>query len=89
DGQVFYGVAKAESFVQALYKAGKNLTRQRLMNAVLSMNQPNKFLLPNVKQQTSRTDHFVISQMRLERFNANTRIWTLMGPLVEGRPGSK
>ena len=35
---------------QALYKAGKNLTRQRLMNAVLSMNQPNKFLLPNIKR---------------------------------------
>ena len=89
DGQVFYGVAKAESFVQALYKAGKNLTRQRLMNAVLSMNQPNKFLLPTVKQKTSRTDHFVISQMRLQRFNANTKLWAPIGPIVEGRPGSK
>ena len=89
DGQVFYGVAKAESFVQALYKAGKNLTRQRLMNAVLSMNQPNKFLLPKVRQKTSRQDHFVISQMQLERFNANTKIWARFGPLVEGRPGSK
>jgi branched-chain amino acid transport system substrate-binding protein len=89
DGQVFYGVAKAESFVQALYKAGKNLTRQRLMNAVLSMNQPNKFLLPKVRQKTSRQDHFVISQMQLERFNANTKIWARFGPLVDGRPGSK
>jgi branched-chain amino acid transport system substrate-binding protein len=89
DGQVFYGVAKAESMVQALYKAGKNLTRQRLMSAVLSMNSTNRYLLPTVKQQTSRTDHFVISQMRLQRFNANTRIWAPIGPIVEGRPGSK
>ena len=27
DGQVYYGVAKADAFVQALYKAGKNPTR--------------------------------------------------------------
>ena len=38
DPQVFYGVAKAETFVQALYKAGQNPTRQGLMNALLSMN---------------------------------------------------
>ncbi len=27
DGQIYYGVAKAEAFVQALYRAGKNPTR--------------------------------------------------------------
>ena len=40
DPQVMYGVAKAETFVQALYKAGKNPTRASLMNALLSMNYP-------------------------------------------------
>ena len=38
---------------RSLYKAGKNLTRARLMNALLSMNYPNKFLLPGVVQKTS------------------------------------
>ena len=87
DPQVAYGVAKAESFVQVLYKAGKNLTRAGLMNAILSMNSPNKFLLPGVVQKTSKADHFVISQMQLQRFNANTRLWVPFGRLIEGRPG--
>lgn len=86
DPQVMYGVAKAESFVQILYKAGRNLTRAGLMNAVLGMNSPNKFLLPGVVQKTSKRDHFIISQMQLQRFNANTRLWVPFGRLVEGRP---
>ena len=53
DGQVYYGVAKAETFVQVLYKAGRNLTRAGLMKALLSMNYPNKFLLPGMVQKTS------------------------------------
>jgi branched-chain amino acid transport system substrate-binding protein len=86
DPQVFYGVAKAETFVQALYKAGKNLTRARLMNALLSLNATNKFALPGVVQKTSKTDHWIISQMQLQRFNSNTRVWAPVGKLVEGRP---
>jgi ABC-type branched-subunit amino acid transport system substrate-binding protein len=34
DGNTEYGVALAYTFVQALQKAGKNLTRQSLMNAI-------------------------------------------------------
>jgi branched-chain amino acid transport system substrate-binding protein len=86
DGQIYYGVAKAEAFVQALYKAGKNLTRTSLMNALLSMNTVNKFALPGVKQKTSKTDHWVISQMQLQRYNANDKVWVPVGRLVEGRP---
>jgi ABC-type branched-subunit amino acid transport system substrate-binding protein len=36
DGNTQYGVALAYTFVQALEKAGKNLTRQSLMNAINS-----------------------------------------------------
>ena len=86
DGQVYYGVAKAEAFVQVLYKAGKNLTRAGLMNALLSMNYPNKFLLDGVVQKTSKSDHFIISQMKLQRFNGNTKQWVPFGQLIEGRP---
>ena len=46
DGLYFYGVAKAEAFVQALYKAGKNPTRAGLMNALLSMNYDEQFAAP-------------------------------------------
>jgi branched-chain amino acid transport system substrate-binding protein len=84
DGLYFYGVAKAETFVQALYKAGKNLTRVGIMNALLSLNANNKFALPGVKQKTTKSDHFVISQMQLQRYTHPD--WRLQGRLIEGRP---
>jgi branched-chain amino acid transport system substrate-binding protein len=86
DPQVLYGVAKAETFVQVLYKTGRNLTRAGLMNALLTMNYPNRFLLPGMVQKTSKTDHFIISQMQLQRYNSTTRLWVPFGKLVEGRP---
>jgi branched-chain amino acid transport system substrate-binding protein len=86
DPQVLYGVAKAETFVQVLYKAGRNPTRASLMNALLSMNYPNKFLLPGVVQKTSRTDRFIVSQMQLQRYNGTTKLWVPFGRLIEGRP---
>ncbi len=86
DGQIYYGVAKAETFVQALYKAGKNPTRAGLMNAILSLNSPNKFTLPGVTQKTTKTDHWVISQMQLQRYNATAGTWVLNGKLIDGRP---
>jgi hypothetical protein len=56
------------------------------MNALLSMNYANKFLLPGIVQKTSRTDHFIVSQMQLQRFNSSTKIWAPFGKLIEGRP---
>ena len=79
-----YGFGLAETFVQAMYRAGKNPTRASYMNALLSFNSTNRFLLNGVRMKTSKTDHFIISQMRLQRFNDGS--WTPVGPLVEGRP---
>jgi branched-chain amino acid transport system substrate-binding protein len=90
DPQVMYGVAKAETFVQALYKAGRQLTRPKLMNALANMNATNKFLLPGIRQKTSparkgkRADRFIISQMQLQRWNNGQ--WAEVGAVVEGRP---
>ncbi len=70
--------------MQAMYKAGKSPTRASLMNALLNLNTTNRFALPGVRLKTSKTDHFVISQMRLQRFNNG--IWSPIGSLVEGRP---
>jgi branched-chain amino acid transport system substrate-binding protein len=86
DPQVMYGVAKAESMVQVLRRAGKNPTRAGLMNAILSMNYPNRFLLPGTVQKTSRTDRFVISRVQLQRFNSEQRRWVPFGQPIEGRP---
>ncbi len=79
-----YGFGLAETFVQAMYRAGKNPTRASYMNALLSFNSTNRFLLNGVRMKSSKTDHFIISQMRLQRFNNGS--WTPFGPLVEGRP---
>lgn len=84
DTLYFYGVAKAETFVQALYKAGKNPTRAGLMAALLSLNAANKFALPGVTQKTTKSDRFVISQMQLERYAHPD--WVRIGRLIEGRP---
>jgi branched-chain amino acid transport system substrate-binding protein len=86
DGQIYYGVAKAETFVQALYRAGRNLTRAGLINALSSMNDVNKFTLPGIVQKTTKRDHFIISQMQLQRFNGSAAIWAPVGKLIEGRP---
>ncbi|HXF97846.1 MAG TPA: ABC transporter substrate-binding protein [Gaiellaceae bacterium] len=80
-----YGVAKAETFVQAMYKAGRNPTRAGLMNALLSFNgERNRFLLDGVVQKTSKRDWFIISQMQLQRFQNG--VWSPVGRIVEGRP---
>jgi branched-chain amino acid transport system substrate-binding protein len=84
NGLYFYGVAKAEAFVQALTAAGKNPNRASFMAALLKMNTPNKFALPGVVEKTSKSDHFIISQMQLIRYTHPD--WRLQGKLIEGRP---
>lgn len=82
-----YGFAKAETFVQALYKAGKNPTRASLMAALTSMNADNRFLLAGVKMKTSATDHFIISQNRLINWGGGvTGSWKEVSDLIESRP---
>jgi branched-chain amino acid transport system substrate-binding protein len=84
DGLNFYGFAKADTFVKAMYKAGRNPTRQSLMRALLSFNETSPFALPGVRLKTAGTDHFIISQQRMMRYNNGG--WALTGPLVDGRP---
>jgi branched-chain amino acid transport system substrate-binding protein len=84
NGLYYYGVAKAEAFVQALTAAGKNPTRASFQAALNSMNNVNKFALPGVRQKTAGKDHFIISQMQLIRYTHPD--WNLQGQLIEGRP---
>ncbi len=84
DSLNFYGFAKADTFVRAMYKAGRNPTRAGLMRALLSFNEKNPFLLPGSRLKTSATDHFIISHQRLMTFNNGS--WAASGALVDGRP---
>ncbi len=84
NGLYYYGVAKAEAFVQALTAAGKNPTRASYQAALNSMNNVNRFALPGVRQKTGPKDKFIISQMQLIRYTHPD--WRLQGQLIEGRP---
>jgi branched-chain amino acid transport system substrate-binding protein len=84
DGLNFYGFAKADTFVRAMYKAGKNPTRAGLMQALLSFDETTPYLLPGSKLKTSARDHFIISHQRLMTFNNGA--WASSGALVDGRP---
>ena len=84
DGLNFYGFAKADTFVRAMYKAGKAPTRAGLMRALLSFNETSPFLLPGSRLKSSPSDHFIISHQRLQTFNDGA--WTGIGALVDGRP---
>ena len=79
------GVAKAEAFVQALTRAGKNPTRASLMNSDPEHELPEQVLAPGCCQKTTKADHFVISQMQLQRLNANTKLFVPFGrPVARG-----
>jgi branched-chain amino acid transport system substrate-binding protein len=83
NGNYYYGFAKGYDVVRLLYLAGKNPTRQSLMNATRKMNWVNPYALKGVKVKTSATDRFPISQMRLIRYQDGS--WTEFGSLLQGR----
>jgi branched-chain amino acid transport system substrate-binding protein len=81
-----YAMASAHTFVNALKRAGRNLTRAGLMRALTSINESNNpFLLPGIRVSTTARDRFPIKQARLQRW-VNGR-WRDFGPLVSARGG--
>jgi branched-chain amino acid transport system substrate-binding protein len=84
----YYGFAKAYDVVKLLAAAGKNPTRGRLVYKARHMDWTNPFALPGVKVKTSPTDPFPISQVKLIKYDANTKIWNEIGSLINGRGGT-
>jgi branched-chain amino acid transport system substrate-binding protein len=73
-----YGMAAAWTAVEAIRKAGKNLTRDGLVKVVAAMNlSGNPFLLPGIGLKTGAGDHFPIEQMLLQRWHKGT--WKSFG----------
>jgi branched-chain amino acid transport system substrate-binding protein len=63
------GMAYAFTMVDALRSAGKDLTREKLMKAALSLNEPNNpFLYPGISVSTSATNHFPITSEALVKY---------------------
>jgi ABC-type branched-subunit amino acid transport system substrate-binding protein len=96
DGNTEYGVALGYTFVQALQKAGKNLTRQSLMNAI--NNRGRFFVTPGlVPLAYSSTNHFGYEGDQVVKLSTSappavtpTGSWiggTTVGPVYVTSPG--
>ena len=83
DGYYVAGMASAYTLVDALKKAGKELTRASLMKAVLSLNETtNPFVVPGLDIKTSPSDHFPMQQVALQRWSGDH--WVGLGGLLSG-----
>ena len=80
---VLYGVAAAYTMVDTLQKAGKDLTREKVMDAAIHMNEKNPFLWPGVELQTSPADRFPIRELQLIKYTSGA--WVPFGSIIDAR----
>jgi hypothetical protein len=78
-------MATAYTLVDALKKAGKNLTRDGIMRAATHLNEKgNPFVLPGIVIRTTPTSRFPIHQVKLQRWSA--KAWHPFGKLLSVKP---
>jgi branched-chain amino acid transport system substrate-binding protein len=83
---VFYttGMDYAYMMVDTLKHAGKNLTREGVLNAAIHLHETdNPFLLPGVTISMSPEDRFPIREARLIRYDNGT--WVQFGSMISAR----
>ena len=86
DGYYTAGMATAYTMVNTLKKAGKDLTRQSVMNAATHLAEKgNPFVLPGIVLHTTPASRFPLTQVRLQRWQNNA--WHAFGKLVSAKPG--
>jgi len=84
DGNYLYGMSVAFTMVDAMKKAGKDITRQKLMDAASHLDEhDNPFLLPGVYISTTPTRRFPITELQLFRYN-NGKVEPF-SPVIEAR----
>ena len=85
DGFLVAGMAEAFTMVDALNRAGKNLTRKGFMQAVTHLNEPNNpFLAPGITVHTTPTSRFPITAVQLQRWHAGQ--WVPFGGIQTAKP---
>ena len=79
------GMGSAFTMVDVLKKAGSKLTRQNIVDIASSqLNETNNpMVLPGMIVKTTKTDHFPIQQMQIEKWQ--TDHWVLAGSLIDAR----
>ena len=81
----FYGMAIAYTMVDTLKHAGKNPTRQSVLNAATHLNERNNpFLIPGIVVKTTPTYRFPLTQAQLYRYHNG--VWTPQGGLIAAKP---
>jgi branched-chain amino acid transport system substrate-binding protein len=66
-----YGMATAYSLVDVLKKAGPNLTRQNLVEQLVSLNETdNPFVFPGLPVKNSASDRYTITQEYVAKYDA-------------------
>jgi len=78
-----YGYTVAQALASVLQRCGGDLTRDNVMKQAASIKDLElPMLLPGIKANTSPTDYFPLSQLRMQRFTGER--WKLFGPIITG-----
>jgi len=86
DGFYLYGMAVAFSTIDCLTRAGKDLTREKVMDAATHLDETNNpFMYPGVKVQTTPTYRFPVSQMVFGKWDAAKQDFVPFGPVIDAR----
>jgi branched-chain amino acid transport system substrate-binding protein len=84
DGYYVAGMASAFTLVDALRRAGRDLTREGIMTAARSLKETNNpFVIPGISITTSATDGFPMQQVALQRWQGGH--WSLLGGVLTAR----
>ena len=84
DGNYLYGCSIAYTMVDVLKRAGKDLTRKKVMDIVSNFTEKdNPLVYPGVIVKTSPSVRFPITQMIAARWAGKT--WSPMGILTDTR----
>lgn len=85
DGFCVTGMASAYTMVDVLKQAGNDLTRKHIMDiACCNLNEKdNPLLIPGVVVKTTKTDHFPIQQLQLQKWD--TDHWVPFGNVFDAR----
>ena len=84
NGSFLAGMGYAFTMVDTLRSAGKDLTRDKVMKAALSLNETNNpFLYPGINVTTSATNHFPITSEALVKYQNGEAVAT--GVIIDAR----
>jgi branched-chain amino acid transport system substrate-binding protein len=86
DGFNVYGMATAYTMVDVLKKAGPNLTRQAVLDAIVNLNETdNPFVLNGVPVKNAKTDHYTITQEYIAKYDATAGYWKAISQPIDVR----